>query len=117
MTEEQKKQIDGIIKLKTFFIPVVSVYAISINNPIPIYHERMTIELVITLAKVFNKEITKEKAFCIINEIVKNNYYEAYPKIRSSGEIVAYIKNISWAIANYFDKHFDNDNKENENNK
>ena len=62
-----------------------------------------------SLSKIFDYEYY-DKYDCKIKEIIKN-ISEA--RISDSKKF----KTIGWEIANYFDKHFDNDNnKENENN-
>ena len=94
-------------------------------------------DMTISVAKIFHKEIfpyyvsnsyeeIREKILKIIYEAVWNHKeYKSYiPDIPEGFLGINYfdkdrflIKGIGWAIANYFDKHFDNDNnKENENN-
>ena len=60
MTERQKNKVDGIIKLTISSFEVVNTY------------DNMARDLVMYLAKVFNKDITKEKADYIVDEIIKN---------------------------------------------
>ena len=93
--------------------------------------------MTISLSKIFNKEIfpyhisnsyeeIREKILKIIYEAVwHHREYKSYiPDIPEGFLGINYldkdrflIKGIGWAVANYFDKHFDNDNnKENENN-
>lgn len=94
--------------------------------------------MAISLSKIFHKEIfpyhyesnsyeeIREKILKVIYEAVCNHKeYKSYiPDIPEEFLGINYfdkdrflIKGIGWAIANYFDKHFDNDNnKENENN-
>ncbi|WP_288519860.1 GTPase [uncultured Brachyspira sp.] len=69
------------------------------------------------MAKVFSKDITKEKAFYIVNEIVKNDYYELYPHSSDYTAIANFIKKISWDIADYFDGKENNNNENEEKNK
>lgn len=89
MTEEQKIKCEEIINLCN------------------IRDHKDIIEAVISLAKVFNKEITEEEA----KEFLYN-----INDILGVSVIVSSLQ-IFWGIANYFDKNFDNDNnKENENN-
>ena len=58
-----------------------------------------------SLSKIFDYEYY-DKYDCKIKEIIKNISEACIP-------ISEKFKTIGWAIANYFDKHFDNDNKEN----
>ena len=64
-------------------------------------YENMARDLVMYLAKVFNKDITKEKADYIVDEIIKNE-----PIQYGSGyEALAYIiERIGWITAEYFDR-------------
>ena len=89
MTERQKNKVDGIIKLTISSFEVADVFPESIAR-----------DLVISLAKVFNIDITKEKADYIVDEIIKNE-----PIIYDSGyEALAYIiERIGWITAEYFD--------------
>ena len=102
MTEEQKKKCEEII-----YSNIIVVTAANIRSDIPI---EITINLIISLAKVFNKKITKEKAFYIINEIVKNDYYKLYLHSSCYTAVANFIKNIGWEIANYFDNENNNNN-------
>ena len=103
MTEEQKKKCEEIIYSN------IIVFTDANRSDIPI----VTINLIISLAKVFSKDITKEKAFYIINEIVKNDYYELYQHSSNYIAVANFIKKIGWAIANYFDsKENNNENEE-----
>ena len=88
MTEEQKKKCEEFIKLTISSFEVVNTY------------ENMARDLVMYLAKVFNKDITKEKADYIVDEIIKNE-----PIQYGSGyEALAYIiERIGWITAEYFD--------------
>ena len=88
MTEEQKKKCEEFIKLTISSFEVVNTY------------ESMARDLVMYLAKVFNKDITKEKADYIVDEIIKNE-----PIQYGSGyEALAYIiERIGWITAEYFD--------------
>lgn len=62
-----------------------------------------------SLSKIFDYEYY-DKYDCKIKKIIKNIREACIP-------ISEKFKTIGWEIANYFDKHFDNDNnKENENN-
>ena len=90
MTERQKNKVDGIIKLTISSFEVADVFPESIAR-----------DLVISLAKVFNIDITKEKADYIVDEIIKNE-----PIIYDSGyEALAYIiERIGWITAEYFDR-------------
>ena len=126
MTEEQRKQCEEIIELRMSIIGVPAV----VHIPIPMIlfsntlhydkmaYDKLTIGLIISLAKVFNKDITEEKAFYIAKEmakeIVETNYNKVYPLGYSK---VDFIKNIGWAIANYFDNNKENDDNQNEENK
>lgn len=87
MTEEQKKKCEEFIKLTISSFEVVNTY------------ENMTRDLVMYLAKVFNKDITKEKADYIVDEIIKNE-----PIQYGSGyEALAYIiERTGWITAEYF---------------
>lgn len=89
MTEEQKKKCEEFIKLTISSFEVVNTY------------ENMARDLVMYLAKVFNKDITKEKADYIVDEIIKNEpiqYCSGY-------EALAYIiERIGWITAEYFDR-------------
>ena len=89
MTEEQKKKCEEFIKLTISSFEVVNTY------------ENMARDLVMYLAKVFNKDITKEKADYIVDEIIKNE-----PIQYGSGyEALAYIiERIGWITAEYFDR-------------
>ena len=89
MTERQKNKVDGIIKLTISSFEVADVFPESIAR-----------DLVISLAKVFNIDITKEKADYIVDEIIKNE-----PIIYDSGyEALAYIiERIGCITAEYFD--------------
>ena len=89
MTERQNNKVDGIIKLTISSFEVADVFPESIAR-----------DLVISLAKVFNIDITKEKADYIVDEIIKNE-----PIIYDSGyEALAYIiERIGWITAEYFD--------------
>ncbi len=89
MTEEQKKKCEEFIKLTISSFEVVNTY------------ENMARDLVMYLAKVFNKDITKEKADYIVDEIIKNE-----PIQYDSGyEALAYIiERIGWITAEYFDR-------------
>ena len=103
MTEEQKKKCEEIIYSN------IIVFTDANRSDIPI----VTINLIISLGKVFSKDITKEKAFYIINEIVKNDYYELYQHSSNYIAVANFIKKIGWAIADYFDG-IENKNNENE---
>ena len=89
MTERQKNKVDEIIKLTISSFEVADVFPESIAR-----------DLVISLAKVFNIDITKEKADYIVDEIIKNE-----PIQYGSGyEALAYIiERIGWITAEYFD--------------
>lgn len=107
MTEEQKKKIEEIICSN------IIVFTYDNRSDIPI----VTINLIISLAKVFSKDITKEKAFYIVNGIVKNDYYELYPHSSDYTAIANFIKKIGWDIADYFDGKENNNNENEEENK
>ncbi len=89
MTEEEKKKCEEFIKLTISSFEVVNTY------------ENMARDLVMYLAKVFNKDITKEKADYIVDKIIKNE-----PIQYGSGyEALAYIiERIGWITAEYFDR-------------
>ena len=88
--------------------------------------------MTISLAKIFNKEIFPYHVSNFYKEIRKRFLKIIYEAVCHHQEYISYIpdipvgfldnvyylgiKGIGWAIANYFDKHFDNDNKENKNN-
>ena len=107
MTEEQKKKCEEIIYSN------IIVFTDANRSDIPI----VTINLIISLGKVFSKDITKEKAFYIINEIVKNDYYELYQHSSNYIAVANFIKKIGWAIADYFDGIENNNNENEEKNK
>ena len=107
MTEEQKKKCEEIIYSN------IIVFTDANRRDIPI----VTINLIISLAKVFSKDITKEKAFYIVNEIVKNDYYELYQHSSNYIAVANFIKKIGWAIADYFDGKENNNNENEEKNK
>uniref|UniRef100_UPI003D7CDECD GTPase domain-containing protein n=1 Tax=Brachyspira sp. TaxID=1977261 RepID=UPI003D7CDECD len=118
MTEEQRKQCKEIIELRMSIIGIPAVAHI----PIPIIlfsntlhydkmaYDKETIDLIISLAKVFNKDITEEKAFYIAKEIVETNYNKVYPLGYSR---IDFIKKIGWATADYFDNNKEKNNNEN----
>ena len=118
MTEEQRKQCEKIIGLRLFIIKV-DAFSANLYCHTSDHYDKRTIDLIISLAKVFNKDITKENAFYIINEILKIDYYKLYTqfnnelyKAHNEGYRAdeGVIKSMCWAIANYFDN--ENKNKE-----
>ena len=125
MTEEQKKKCEEIYNLLIdSYLKVIPGCSFYYSN------KYEWIKITMLLAEVFNKKITEEKAEEISNNIYSNIYRMTEISMRAVPveplvapntifwEIVDYFGKGHWEIANYFDKHFDNDNnKENENNK
>ena len=118
MTEEQKNKCEKIIGLLIIHL-WTSAFIASLYFTTVDYYDKITTDLIISLAKVFNKDITKENAFYIINEILKIDYYKLYRqfieelyKAHDEGYRAdkSVIKSMCWNIANYFDN--ENKNKE-----
>ena len=117
MTEEQKKKCDEIYKLYALkyinrgfgLFWIMDIFRCILillgypNNRL-FMQSKFYIKLTVSLAKVFNRDITKKEAKEICNEV--NN-------IINSLFAIPTFKHIFWSIANYFDN---DNNKENENN-
>ena len=134
MTEEQKKKCEKIINLYNEIEILEFEESIENSNDINFYKflrslppqsfpariigmdkdevdkiEPLYKSMANSLSKIFDYEYY-DKYDCKIKEIIKNISEACIP-------ISEKFKTIGWEIANYFDKHFDNDNnKENENN-
>ena len=137
MTEEQKKKCEKIINLYNEIEILEFEESIKNSNNINFYKflrklpppslparvmgrkgEVDKIEPLYTLYKSMANSLSKifdyeyyDKYDCKIKEIIKNISEVCIPNSEK-------FKTIGWEIANYFDKHFDNDNnnKENKNN-
>ena len=95
MTEEQKKKCEEIIN------------SCCKNPTATIFCYPDIVRITISLAKVFNKDMAKEETIDIYNK-----FYKAISSFQCVSCLQTFLR-----IADYFDKHFDNDNnKENENN-
>ena len=109
MTEEQRKQCEEIIES---LMARLRMGAFLVNKYyVSDFYDQITIDLIIFLAKVFNKDITEENAFYIVNEILKINYYKLYKEfILYQAHNEESVIKMGWDIANYFDKEEENEN-------